>query len=125
MAFWHYNSLNQQANKTEFPTLFAITVDYLSVQAMSIPCECVFSSAKDTDTVKRNRISPVLIEALQMLKYSLKKEHLDFMDGWQTSEADMEASKPTSNLSSLFEDDPDTALDTLLNNMSNYDVCES
>jgi hypothetical protein len=65
------------------------------------------------------------MEALQMLKYSLKKECLDFMDGWRTSEADMEASKPTSNLSSLFEDDPDTALDTLLNNMSNYDVCES
>jgi hypothetical protein len=125
MAFWHYNSLNQQANKTEFPTLFAIAMDYLLVQAMSVPCERVFSSAKDTDTAKRNRISPVLMEALQMLKYSLKKERLDFMDGWRTLEADMEVSKPTSNLSSLFEDDPDTALDTLLNNMSNYDVCES
>jgi hypothetical protein len=65
------------------------------------------------------------MEALQMLKYSLKKERLDFMDGWRTLEADMEVSKPTSNLSSLFEDDPDTTLDTLLNNMSNYDVCES
>jgi hypothetical protein len=51
MAFWHYNSLNQQANKTEFPTLFAIAMDYLPVQATSVPCGRVFSSAKDTDTV--------------------------------------------------------------------------
>lgn len=62
-----------------------------------------------------------------MLKYSLKKEHLNFMDGWRTSEAAMsEVLKETGGLGSLFvDDDPHTALDTLLNDLSSYDNCES
>jgi hAT family C-terminal dimerisation region len=118
----HYNSLPEQANRTEFPTLFSIAMDYLPIQATSVPCERVFSSAKDTDTAKRNRISPVLMEALQMLKYLLKKERLNFMKGWSTSEAAMSgASKATDDLGSLFVDDSDTALDALLKRLSAYD----
>jgi hAT family C-terminal dimerisation region len=127
MVFWHYNSLPQQANKTEFPTLFSIAMDYLPVQAMSVPCEHVFSSSKDTDTAKRNRINSVLMEALQMLKHSLKKEHLNFMDGWRTSEAAMSETSKAGNLSSLFVDDPEfpgAALDALLKNLKDDD-CES
>jgi hypothetical protein len=105
--------------------LFSITMDYLPVQATSVPCERVFSSAKDTDTTKRNQISPVLMEALQMLKYMLKKEHLNFIKGWSTSEAAMGGElKATGDLGSLIIDDPDTALDcldTLLKSLSNYD----
>jgi hypothetical protein len=124
--FWHYNSLPQQANRMEFPTLFSIAMDYLPIQATSVPCERVFSSAKDTDTVKRNRISPVLMEALQMLKYSLKKERLNFMDGWPTSEAVMSGVPVlTRDLGSLFVDDPDAALDDLLNSLGKYDGRES
>lgn len=100
-------------------------MDYLPIQATSVPCERVFSSAKDTDTAKRNRISPALMEALQMLKYLLKKERLNFMKGWSTSEeaatsAVSEASK-AAGLSSLFVDDPDTALDALLKSLSSYE----
>src|SRR5712672_4748346 len=69
--------------------LFAMAMDYLPIQATSVHCERVFSSAKEMDTNKRNRISPVLMEALQLLKFSLKKEHLNFMDGWSTPEAAM------------------------------------
>lgn len=124
--FWRYNSLPQQANKTEFPTLYIIAMDYLPIQATSVPCERVFSSAKDTDTAKRNRISPVLMEALQMLKYSLKKERINFMKGWQTSDAVMsEMSVPTGDLSSLFVDDPNTALDALLSCLGTYDDRQS
>jgi len=100
--------------------LFSIAMDFLPVQATSVPCEHVFSSAKDIDTVKRNQISPVLMEALQILKSSLKKERINFMDGWQTSEAAMSAVSPTDNLNSLFADDPDAVLDTLLKSFSNY-----
>jgi hAT family C-terminal dimerisation region len=127
MVFWHYNSLPQQANKTEFPTLFSIAMDYLPVQATSVPCERVFSSSKDTDTAKRNRINSVLMEALQMLKHSLKKERLNFMDGWWTSEAAMSETSKAGNLSSLFVDDPEfpgAALDALLKNLKDDD-CES
>jgi hypothetical protein len=74
----------------EFPTLFAIAMDYLPIQATSIPCERVFSLARETDTAKRNRISPVLMEVLQLLKFSPKKQCLNFMEGWSTSQAAME-----------------------------------
>jgi len=111
-----------KANKMEFPTLFAMAMDYLPIQATSVPCERVFSSAKETDTAKRNRISPVLMEAIQLLKFSLKTERLDFMEGRITSLAVMnEAPKPTWNLDSLFAGDADTALDKILDELSDYD----
>src|SRR5713226_6344743 len=78
-----------QINKVEFPTLFGITLDYLPIQASSVPCERVFSSAKETDTLKCNHIHPVLMEALQTLKFSLKKEWFNFTGGWQTALSEM------------------------------------
>jgi hypothetical protein len=98
-------------------------MDYLPIQATSVPCERVFSSAKETDTAKRNQISPVLMEALQLLKFSLKKERLNFMAGWSTSETAMSGvSEPIHDLlGSLFVGDPDAALDTILNDLSTYD----
>jgi hypothetical protein len=98
-------------------------MDYLLIQATSVPCERVFSSAKETDTAKRNQISPVLMEALQLLKFSLKKERLNFMAGWATSETAMSAvPEPTHDLlGSLFMGDPDSTLDTILNDLSTYD----
>jgi hypothetical protein len=101
-----------------------MAMDYLPIQATSVPCERVFSSAKETDTAKQNRISPVLMEALQLLKFSLKKECLNFVNGWPTSEAAMgegSGSKPTADLSSLFVGNPDTAMDNMLNEFSTYD----
>ncbi len=73
-----------QINKAEFPTLFGIALDYLLIQASSVPCERVFLSAKETNTLKHNHIHPVLMEALQTLKFSLKKEQFNFIGGWQT-----------------------------------------
>lgn len=106
----------------EFPTLFAIAMDYLPVQATSVPCERVFSSAKETDTQKRNRISPLLMETLQLLKFSLKKERLNFTDGWATSEAAMLAvPKSTHTLGSLFAGNPDGVMDSILNECTAYD----
>lgn len=60
-------------------------MDFLPIQASSVPCERVFSSSAETDTKKRNRISEDLMEALQILKYSLKKEDLNFTDQLLTS----------------------------------------
>jgi hypothetical protein len=103
-----------------------MAMDYLPVQATSVPCERVFSSAKETDTAKRNRMSPLLMEALQMLKYSLKKERLNFMDGWSDNGCchGLVAGAEW-QLSSLFVGNPDTALDALLNNLGKYDDDES
>src|SRR5229473_1584270 len=78
-----------QINKAEFPTLFGIALDYLPIQASSVPCERVFSSTKETNTLKHNRIHPVLMEALQTLKFLLKKERFNFTGGWQTALSEM------------------------------------
>jgi hypothetical protein len=67
-----------QANQAAFPTLFSMAMDYLPIQASAVPCERIFSSSSETDTKKRNRISPLLMEALQMLKFYLKKDRLNF-----------------------------------------------
>jgi hypothetical protein len=110
--------------------LFAIAMDYLPIQASSIPCERVFSSAAETDTKKQNRITPALMEALQMLKFLLKKKVLDFTTGWKTEESAMlgeigaEAdSRPGIMLGSLLGGDIERVRDELLSDdMKNYDV---
>lgn len=75
-----------------------MAMDYLPIQATSVPCERVFSSSAETDTLRRNHISPSLMEALQIQKFRFKKERLDFTQGWMTKE------------SQLVEDDPDEDL---------------
>jgi hypothetical protein len=61
-------------------------MDYLPIQASSVPCERVFSSSAETDTKKRNRLKPEFMEALQILKYGLKKKRLSFTEELVTSE---------------------------------------
>ena len=67
-----------------------MALDYLPIQASSVPSERIFSSSAETDTKRRNRIHPVLIEALQMLKFSFKQRRLDFTDGWAVTEDELE-----------------------------------
>ena len=112
-----------------------MAMDILPVQATLVPCERIFSSAKDTDTAKQNRISPVLMEALQLLKFSLKKERLDFTTGWSTPESALGAApkqvfeqgfKPASFkrselLNAFFVADGNTAMDNVLHEFTTYD----
>lgn len=57
-------------------------MDVLPVQASSVPCERVFSSSKETMSTRRNKINPELMEALQILKYSVKRGRgLNFTEG--------------------------------------------
>jgi len=86
-----------QMNEDTYPTLFEIAMDYLPIQATSVPSERIFSSSSETDTKKRNRIHPVLMEALQMLKCALKNDRLNFMVGQHTL------------ASTLCEEEPDVA----------------
>jgi len=51
------------------------------------------------------------MEALQMSKFSIKKEHLNFMNGWLTPEDVVnEVSMETDSLRSLIVNDSDAAL---------------
>jgi hypothetical protein len=66
-------------------------MDYLPIQVLSVPCKCIFLSAKETDTLKRNQIHLMLMEVLQMLKFSLKKDRqsISFTNGWNTEMSEM------------------------------------
>ena len=75
-----------------------MAMDYLPIQASSVPCERVFSSSAETDTKQRNRINPLMMETLQMLKFHLRKERLNFTAAWATPDKQM------------VEDDPDVDL---------------
>ncbi|KIM55091.1 hypothetical protein SCLCIDRAFT_41472, partial [Scleroderma citrinum Foug A] len=55
-----------------FPTIFSLAMDILPIQGSAVPCERVFSSSKETMAMRRNRISHDLMEALQVLKFSLR-----------------------------------------------------
>lgn len=78
-------------------------MDYLPIQASAVPCERVFSSSSDTDTKKRNRIRPELMEALQILKFALKKSRLDFTAHLQLPEHIMIGDGPDASSNTLTD----------------------
>ena len=82
-----------QENRLRYPTIFTLAMDVLLIQGSSIPCERVFSSVKETMTDRRSRIQPELMEALQLLKYSIKHGHsINFTVGcsWQEEQEELE-----------------------------------
>lgn len=85
---------NCKANRETYPTLFKIALDYLPVQASSVPCERAFSSSGETDTNKRNRIDYDFMEELQILKYGFKKERLSFTSELLTTLEDLAGVEP-------------------------------
>jgi len=59
-----------------------LAMDVLAIQGSAVPCEHVFSSGKETMSARRSRIKYDLMEALQMLKFSLKHNcELNFTAG--------------------------------------------
>lgn len=92
-----------------------MAMDYLPIQATSVPCERIFSSSAETDTKRRNRISSSLMEALQMQKFRIKKERLNFMQGWKTEEKQLvEDDADGDLLNTLFHQDAER-------NQNNFD----
>ena len=99
----------RQAHEHTFPTVFRIAMDYLPIQASAVPCERVFSSSAETDTKKRNRIRHELMEAIQVLKFALKKSRLNFTAHLQLPEHSMskDGPDPTNSLSEMLKMNPD------------------
>ena len=123
--FRQYIILNfhfSQANESVFPMLFAMAMDYLPIQSSSVPCERAFSSSAETDTKKRNRIHPALMEALQLLKYAYKmKGSLDFTRGILSNEADL-ALNDGDLLANLVREPNSRALDSMLSAIGLYEL---
>ncbi|EIW65091.1 uncharacterized protein TRAVEDRAFT_90228, partial [Trametes versicolor FP-101664 SS1] len=57
-----------------FPYLFHVALDILPVPASSVASERVFSSSKETDTLRRTGLDAAMMEILQVLKYAILKE---------------------------------------------------
>lgn len=58
-------------------------MDILPIQSSAVPCEQVFSSSKETMRACRNHIGPDLMEALQLLKFSIwQGQSLNFTSGF-------------------------------------------
>lgn len=114
-------------NSSTFPTLFKMAMDYLPIQASAVPSERVFSSSAETDTKKRNRINPLLMEALQMLKFYLKKERLNFTKSWVTTQSHMTEDEPDQDLlGSLLRDiGGQDALDVIMRSIAADDDDEA
>jgi hypothetical protein len=111
-------------------------MDVLPIQASSVPSERVFSSGKETMTARRRRISPHLMEILQMLKYSINKGRaLEFTEGLKWKDeikefekaarmapfGDAEAYGRTVNMVGEDSDDMDDVLDDLVNEIESND----
>ena len=88
-------------------------VDYAPIQATSVPSERVFSSSAETDTKRRNRTSPYLMEALQMLKFNYKKSRLNFMADWQSAPIEDDDEDWLRHLASVDETDHQEAMQVL------------
>jgi hypothetical protein len=57
-------------------------MDIIPIQASAVPCERIFSSAKETMAARRNRIKSDLMEAIQLLKFTIRNgRSLDFTSG--------------------------------------------
>ncbi|KIM78715.1 hypothetical protein PILCRDRAFT_56284, partial [Piloderma croceum F 1598] len=115
LKFW-------ESSESIHPTFFEMALDYLPIQASAVPSERAFSSSAETDTKKRNRINPVLMEALQMLKYALKKARLDFTSGWIVSEKDMQVEKSEEDLLALLlGGNHEDSMDRIIQNLGEDD----
>jgi hypothetical protein len=84
----------KQLNKLTLPTFFEIFLDFIPIQASAVPSERVFSLSAETNTKKQNHINPVLMEALQMLKFALKQSRLDFTKGWIMPQSMLQEQEP-------------------------------
>ncbi|KAF8479700.1 hypothetical protein DFH94DRAFT_693162 [Russula ochroleuca] len=88
----------------------------------SIP-HTVFSSSAETDTKKQNRIKPLLMEALQMLKYYLKKESLSFTEGWSLDEEELIKDAPEEDLlHKLVNDNSQNTMDRVMRSLGDYNI---
>jgi hypothetical protein len=97
-------------------------MDYLPIQALSVPCEQIFSSSAKTDTKKQNCISPLLMEALQMLKFHLKKDRLNFTQNWVTPETDMTEDDPDGDLlHDLLQGNFQDGLDQVIQSINSHE----
>ena len=106
-----------QANQHRFPLIYRVALDIMPAQASAVPCECVFSSSKETDTLRRTNLSPDLMERLQILKHLYlqhRGERLDFSRGRLASEGDLAPVVSVEQIGRMVAEGRVDELDTLI-----------
>ncbi|KIJ19762.1 hypothetical protein PAXINDRAFT_7043 [Paxillus involutus ATCC 200175] len=63
-------------------------------QALAVPLEWVFSLSKKTCSDHHNKLSPTMLEALQIFKFTYKQEQLNFTMDLVAEEKDYMISGP-------------------------------
>ncbi|KZT36501.1 hATC-domain-containing protein, partial [Sistotremastrum suecicum HHB10207 ss-3] len=95
-----------------YPTLSRIAIDVLPVQASSVACERLFSSAKHTATDQRSRLGTDKFEQLQMLKSSWKKNLVNVAEeNAQLEEEILATEELFEGLNALDEEDNEWDMD--------------
>lgn len=69
--------------------MWKIALDVLPIQASAVPCECVFSSSKETDSARRTNMASLKMEELQILKFDYRSRRLNFMEGLVCTEREL------------------------------------
>jgi len=82
-----------------------LAMDVLAIQGSSVPCERVFSSGKETMSARRNRIKYDLMEALQMLKFSINHDNQLTFTAGLGREAELHALERLDHLDSHVPED--------------------
>ncbi len=63
-----------KANAHRYPVWASLARDHLAIMASSVSSERAFSSAGITISKRRNRLKPDVVEALQCLKFMIKRD---------------------------------------------------
>ena len=108
-----------QANQHRFPLIYRVALDIMPAQASAVPCERVFSSSKETDTLRRTNLSPDLMERLQVMKHlylQRRGEKLDFSRGRLASESDLAPAVSAEQIDRMVAEGRVDELDTLIDN---------
>ena len=66
--------ISLKANAHRYPVWASLARDHLAIMASSVSSEQAFSSAGITISKRRNRLKPDVVEALQCLKFMIKRD---------------------------------------------------
>jgi hypothetical protein len=77
---WQLPVMTLQIHSLQYPILASIVRDYLAIQGLATPSERAFSNESPTDMKQCNRLSPEVVEALQILKSVYRSGHLQAAD---------------------------------------------